>query len=146
MSAAKVIFYARSFSIGRLVLTSVSSPINWILRSEGLAVFSFAIGMYFQQDYSWVTFAILFLMPDLSFSGYLINNKIGAIAYNTAHSYIGASISLAVGFFLGVESALLVGLIWAAHIGFDRALGYGLKYGNGFGFTHLGMIGKAKGT
>ena len=28
------------------------------------------------------------------------------------------------------------------HIGFDRALGYGLKYANGFGFTHLGRIGK----
>jgi hypothetical protein len=29
-----------------------------------------------------------------------------------------------------------------AHIGIDRALGYGLKYSAGFGFTHLGRIGK----
>jgi hypothetical protein len=29
-----------------------------------------------------------------------------------------------------------------AHIGIDRALGYGLKYSTGFGFTHLGRIGK----
>jgi hypothetical protein len=28
-----------------------------------------------------------------------------------------------------------------AHIGMDRALGYGLKYQKGFGFTHLGRIG-----
>ena len=34
-------------------------------------------------------------------------------------------------------------MIWLAHIGFDRALGYGLKYASGFGFTHLGRIGKA---
>ena len=36
-------------------------------------------------------------------------------------------------------------LIWLAHIGIDRALGYGLKYGAGFGFTHLGRIGKYAG-
>ena len=33
-------------------------------------------------------------------------------------------------------------MIWLAHIGFDRALGYGLKYATGFGFTHPGRIGK----
>jgi hypothetical protein len=37
---------------------------------------------------------------------------------------------------------LSLALIWLAHIGFDRALGYGLKYAAGFGFTHLGRIGK----
>ena len=36
-----------------------------------------------------------------------------------------------------------VALIWAAHIAVDRALGYGLKYGAGFGLTHLGRIGGA---
>jgi hypothetical protein len=35
-----------------------------------------------------------------------------------------------------------IAMIWLAHIGFDRALGHGLKYANGFGFTHLGRIGK----
>jgi hypothetical protein len=39
-----------------------------------------------------------------------------------------------------------VALIWLAHIGFDRALGYGLKYKAGFGFTHLGRIGPAAKT
>jgi len=34
-------------------------------------------------------------------------------------------------------------MIWMAHIGIDRALGFGLKYDAGFGFTHLGRIGKA---
>jgi len=31
-------------------------------------------------------------------------------------------------------------LIWAAHIGFDRFLGYGLKYPVAFRVTHLGSI------
>ncbi len=39
-----------------------------------------------------------------------------------------------------------ISLIWLAHIGIDRALGYGLKYADGFGFTHLGRIGKASAT
>jgi Domain of unknown function (DUF4260) len=30
-----------------------------------------------------------------------------------------------------------------AHIGFDRMLGYGLKYASGFGDTHLSRIGRA---
>jgi hypothetical protein len=42
---------------------------------------------------------------------------------------------------------LSIAMIWLAHIGIDRALGYGLKYSAGFGFTHLGRIGKeAAGT
>ena len=46
------------------------------------------------------------------------------------------------GFFAGVPIAAAGGLIWTAHIGFDRALGYGLKYPTGFGDTHLGRIGR----
>jgi hypothetical protein len=32
---------------------------------------------------------------------------------------------------------LAFALIWLAHIGFDRMLGFGLKYHNGFKDTHL---------
>ena len=44
------------------------------------------------------------------------------------------------GFVLMVFSFLFqaIALIALAHIGFDRALGYGLKYSAGFGATHLG--------
>ena len=42
------------------------------------------------------------------------------------------------------ELQLALALIWLAHIGFDRLLGYGLKSTEGFGFTHLGRIGKEK--
>ena len=46
------------------------------------------------------------------------------------------------GFVIAEPLVLSVAIIWLAHIGFDRALGYGLKYASGFGFTHLGRIGK----
>jgi hypothetical protein len=35
---------------------------------------------------------------------------------------------------------LPIALIWTAHISFDRALGYGLKYFSAFGDTHLGQL------
>ncbi len=36
----------------------------------------------------------------------------------------------------------LAALVWIAHIGFDRALGFGLKYASRFGDTHLGRTGR----
>ncbi len=33
-------------------------------------------------------------------------------------------------------------LIWIAHIGFDRMIGYGLKYITAFGHTRLSLKGK----
>lgn len=47
-----------------------------------------------------------------------------------------------IGSILSVPALLCAATIWCAHIGFDRALGYGLKYAEGFGFTHLGRIGR----
>jgi hypothetical protein len=44
----------------------------------------------------------------------------------------------------GAHGALPLALIWANHIGVDRLLGFGLKYGDGFGFTHLGRVGRVR--
>lgn len=86
--------------------------------------------------------ARLGLAPDLSFLGYLAGPRMGALTYNAAHAYIGGIICIAAGFLLPATAFLGAGVIWCAHIGFDRALGYGLKYPAGFGFTHLGVIGR----
>src|SRR5699024_9592674 len=93
---------------------------------------------------SWGIFALFFFAPDLSFLGYLAGPTAGAVSYNFAHSFIGALVVLATGIFLAAPAAVSAGIIWAAHIGFDRALGYGLKYSAGFGFTHVGRIGRAR--
>lgn len=97
---------------------------------------------YSKLDLDWSTFAIYFLVPDISLLGYFAGTKVGAISYNTAHSYIGAIACLVIGFTVPSQVLQCAGLIWCAHIGFDRALGYGLKYPQGFGFTHLGRIGR----
>lgn len=114
-----------------------------LLRLEGLAVLALSAAAYARYGSGWIVFAAAFLAPDLFMLGYLGGRKLGAAAYNFAHSYLFALMPLAFGIFMHMPLAITVGLIWTAHIGFDRALGYGLKYGDGFGFTHLGLKGKA---
>lgn len=119
-----------------------TGTIRLILRLEGLCVLVAALLAYNRLGFGWGTFALCFFIPDISFLGYLAGSRIGAIAYNAAHSYIGAITCLVASFLLPSPALLCAGIIWCAHIGFDRMLGYGLKYSAGFGFTHLGLIGR----
>jgi hypothetical protein len=114
-----------------------------MLQLEGLAVMGAAAWAYFHAGFDWRLFAVLILSPDLSFLGYLFGPRAGAVAYNAAHSTNGALGLGVAAMALNQPVMLSVALIWLCHIGFDRALGYGLKYGRGFGFTHLGRIGRA---
>ena len=68
--------------------------------------------------------------------------RVGAIVYNIGHSHVGPALLGAVAAFLDAHVLLAGVAIWCAHIGFDRALGYGLKYGRAFSATHLGTIGR----
>ncbi|UUZ65287.1 DUF4260 domain-containing protein [Polaromonas sp. P1(28)-13] len=122
---------------------SVSRGVRTVLRLEGLAVFAVAVAAYAQFGAGWGLFAWLFLLPDLSCLAYLAGPRVGAAAYNAAHSYAGALGLLAAGVLGAMPLVLAVALVWCAHIGFDRALGYGLKYAAGFSETHLGRLGGA---
>ena len=121
---------------------AVSGGVRVLLRLEGLCILVAGVLAYAELGSGWGVFALFFLAPDLSFLGYLAGPRVGAVSYNVAHSLVGALAVLAAGFFLSEPVALTAGLIWVAHIGFDRALGYGLKYSAGFKFTHLGVIGR----
>jgi hypothetical protein len=98
--------------------------------------------VYALWDGSWWVYAILFLAPDLSFAAYLAGPKVGAVVYNAAHSYLLPVALMTAGLAIASPTVLSIAMIWLAHIGIDRALGYGLKYQAGFAFTHLGRIGK----
>jgi uncharacterized protein DUF4260 len=113
-----------------------------LLRLEGAALLVIAVVLYARAGTSWWLFAVLVLAPDLSFIGYLAGPKVGAIAYNAAHATIGPIALAVIGIYAPSPLSLAVALIWLAHIGADRLLGYGLKYAAGFGFTHLGRIGR----
>lgn len=113
-----------------------------LLRLENAALAALAIGLYWASGASWWLFAALILVPDLSFIGYLRGPKVGARVYNAAHSWIGPVLAGAAGWLWQEPLAVSVALVWAAHIGIDRALGYGLKHESGFADTHLGRIGR----
>jgi len=114
-----------------------------LLRLEGLVVLVAATACYARFGAGWVLFALCFLLPDASFAGYLAGPRVGAWAYNAAHSYAAPIGVLAAGALGSWPPLVAAGLIWTAHLGFDRALGYGLKYEHAFGATHLGWIGRA---
>lgn len=121
---------------------AVTGGVRAVLRMEGLALFALGLGGYIWLGEPWWLFVVLFLAPDLSFLGYLAGARAGAVVYNTAHTTIGPIVLLAVGVLSGSGIVPALAAIWAAHIGLDRAIGYGLKYASGFGFTHLGRIGR----
>jgi hypothetical protein len=113
-----------------------------LLRLEGLALFILATVAFTHTGTSWWLYAILFLTPDLSFAGYLAGPRLGALAYNALHSTLGPAVLAGLGLFADHSMLLGIAAIWAAHIGFDRMLGYGLKYTTSFHDTHLGRIGR----
>lgn len=115
-----------------------------LLCLEGAAIFAVSLLAYGHTGQSWWSFAALFLLPDLSMLGYLANARVGAASYNAAHTVAGPALLLGLALVLGSALILALSLIWLAHIGFDRMLGFGLKYATGFSDTHLGFIGGRK--
>jgi hypothetical protein len=132
-----------SMTEGAAETGAATGGVNILLRLEGLTLFVGMVMLYWAWDGSWLVFALLFFVPDLSFLD-LSNARLGAQVYNAAHSYMAPVALLTLGFGLASPLTLSIALIWLAHIGIDRALGYGLKYSAGFGFTHLGRIGQQK--
>jgi hypothetical protein len=122
-------------SLGR---ANAGAGVNLLLRLEGLATFAAALALYAHAAFSWTAFGLLFLAPDLFMLFYLAGPRTGALGYNIVHTYALAGALAVGGFIAAAPLAAAAGLIWIAHIGFDRALGYGLKHATGFGHTHLG--------
>jgi hypothetical protein len=116
-----------------------------ILRLEGVAVLGVSLLLYRQFGGGWGLLALCFLLPDLSILGYLAGPRAGATLYNLAHSYIGPILLWLVTRSISCSWAVFAVLIWTAHLCFDRAAGYGLKYSSSFGNTHLGTLGRASG-
>ena len=113
-----------------------------LLRIEGAALALAAVFMFHRLGGNWWWFALI-LAPDIGLAAYLIGTRPGAVAYNAFHITLVPLVLVALGFLLPSFDLISLALVWAAHIGIDRALGLGLKYGAGFGFTHLGRIGGA---
>jgi hypothetical protein len=124
---------------------AATGGVRLVLRLEGLATLALATAAFFATGGNPWLYLVLFFLPDLSFAAYALNPRSGAAIYNTAHSYLLPAIVGALGWLLGQDLVWQIALILAAHIGFDRAFGYGLKYAGGFNQTHLGRIGRPRG-
>lgn len=111
-----------------------------LLRLEGAALLVGAVLLYREHGDAWWLFALLILAPDLSMLGYAGGQRAGAIAYNIAHTTVLAVALAVTGVLAGEGWAVSFGLIWLAHIGLDRMIGYGLKYPEGFKETHLARV------
>lgn len=119
------------------------STIRWQRLEGALVLLAAALWLWGRgPDWPVWLWILLALAPDLSMVGYLLGPGPGATLYNSAHLYAGGALLAGIGHAFGLPGILTdLGLIWMAHVGFDRALGYGLKEATDFRDTHLGSIG-----
>jgi Domain of unknown function (DUF4260) len=111
-----------------------------LLRVEGAVVLALSLFLYRTTGAPWWRFLVLFLWPDLFMLGYLVSVPLGTRLYNLVHIYIFPLALAAVAYHEHQSGLLSFTLIWIAHLGFDRALGYGLKYPTFFKDTHLQRV------
>lgn len=121
---------------------AVKGAVRAWLRVEGLVVLVLSLELYHLTAAPWWRFFVLLLVPDLSLLAYLANPAFAARVYNVVHSYALPVALAAAALATNHAAALPYAIIWSAHIAMDRALGFGLKYPEAFGRTHLGIHGK----
>jgi hypothetical protein len=108
-----------------------------LLRIEGAVVWVLALFGYWMTQGNWWMFALLLLAPDFAMIGYLGGTRTGSAVYNVFHTYLLPAVLLVAGISLANLWMTHIALIWFAHIGIDRLLGYGLKYPTAFKDTHF---------
>ena len=116
------------------------------LRLEGAAVFAAGLVLYGQLGAPWWLVLPLLLLPDVSAVGYLAGPRVGALTYNVVHNWAFGLAVLGAGLAAAVPALAVLGAAAIAHVGMDRAVGYGLKLPTSFQDTHLGRIGRDRGT
>lgn len=116
--------------------------VAWILRIESAAIGVAGVVAWLTLGGSPILLLPALLAPDLSAIGYLAGPRVGAVTYNLVHNWALAVAFALLAIFAHTLWPMLVAAILAAHVGFDRALGYGLKLPTSFQDTHLGRIGR----
>ncbi len=114
-----------------------------LLKLEYIAFLALGILAFAKTGFSWWWFVGLFLAPDISMLGYLVNPKTGAFFYNLFHHFGISIVVFLAGKYFAVPELELAGIILFSHSAFDRIMSYGLKYSDSFQNTHLGKIGKS---
>ncbi len=115
------------------------------LRAEAAAAFIAGIALYGWLSGPWLAVIPLLLVPDLSMVGYLRDPRLGAVTYNLVHNWVLGLGLFGLGLAVDATPVAVAGAVLIAHVGMDRALGYGLKLSSSFQETHLGRIGRERG-
>jgi hypothetical protein len=110
------------------------------LRVEGAVLLVAAIVGYVHLGHGWGLFAALLLVPDVGMAGYLAGPVVGSRTYNATHWLGGPAVLGGIGLVTDASLLVAIALVWIAHVGMDRALGYGLKYPTHFRDTHLQRV------
>ncbi|MFL5725107.1 MAG: DUF4260 family protein [Chloroflexota bacterium] len=114
------------------------------LRLEGLAAFAAGLAVFGASGGNWLLVVPLLLLPDASAVGFLAGRRVGTFTYNAVHNWMPGIAVLALAAWLASPAIMLAGSILVAHVGMDRAVGYGLKLPTSFHDTHLGRMGRDK--
>ena len=114
------------------------------LRLEGAAAFIAGMALFGWLGGPWLIILPLLLLPDLSAVGYLRGPRLGAFTYNVVHNWALGLAVLGVAFAMDSVPLGIAGAVVVAHVGMDRAAGYGLKLSTSFHDTHLGRMGREK--
>ena len=117
---------------------------KFVIQLEEVAMLAVSIYALYFLNADWWIYLLLLFGPDISMLGYLAGNKAGAVSYNLFHHKAIAIAIFLTGFISQAYWLELTGVILFGHSSLDRMLGYGLKYFQGFSFTNLGQIGRAK--
>jgi len=132
-------------AVGTTGVGMTEGSVRTWLRLEGLAALGAGLVVFGVGGGDWLFLVPLLLLPDISALGYVAGPRVGAMTYNMVHNWAPGFVAFLIGVWLDSAAAMLAAGVLIAHVGMDRALGYGLKLPSAFGDTHLGRIGRSKG-
>lgn len=112
-----------------------------IIKLEEAAMLALSLFLLWNGNAAWYWYPLLLIGPDIGMLGYMVNNKVGAVCYNIFHHKGLAIVIFLTGIYCNQDLLQMIGVVLFGHSSFDRLLGYGLKYQQGFKYTHLGEIG-----
>jgi hypothetical protein len=117
-----------------------------------LAAATLAVAIVAKAHASWWPLLVFAIAPDMTLLfGAQPGLQRGQLApravpfYNAVHRFWAPSVLIVLTFVLQADAWLAAGLAWAAHIAFDRSLGFGLRTAEGFQQSPSPLQGRGSG-
>ncbi len=111
------------------------------LHLEGAALLALSSGLYAWGGWPWWIYFVFFFAPDVCFFAYFAGPRVGGLVYDCFHTTVVPASLIGLAILYDYAPLATVGAaIWGAHIGYDRMLGWGLKYPTSYKDTILGRL------